>query len=701
MADLQFQEFRMVDIIEKVCVRTTSISASNNSSSPYYVDLQDVQDVFPDVLWFKLDGFPVPFLVDYNGNRIEPLRIAFYPNKVLDIITEAQFKELLKEGKESDQEIPKLQWELIRLQVKIKERDDEMLKLQLKANVQSPGLANLQKSAKAILSQDFELHDCPIPQLFIILPADRIKWDQKDVLKNKIRLHFLCEGEERAEKASGSGQNQIHIAKHEGYEVQNVTEFFRKYGMYIFILLQRLKLGTSSLTPVNATIDHSIDYMEALSKKYPALDDINTIDDYEGLRGADLQQLSTFLRIHEEDKRNGDLYRITTETNGGKHYKWVCCDHFHPTYDKKIQKAFEKAVEMNGGKYDSQAGKATITLKSKKRAKEFFGALAKASRIYELDITFSWDWAKTDLEAFESALKKSNVSILRLELGQFQESSSRKLLPTSTLYAILTRTIEHSNMKAIHIVLFPDLNKPSNLQLKGLPYLHKLTIEMNSREIGPSELQALAKSLKINTALTTLDLRDSPIRGEGAHELLEALKDNETLTTMSLTGNLIGDEGAVTLSESLENNMTLISLQLDGNSIGDNGALALSKALKVNTKLTTLKLGNNLIRDEGAQEMSEMLKSNNTLSALHLDGNSIGDEGALALSVALKANVTLTTLGLEGNSIGDEGVLALSEALKVNTTLTTLCLDGNLFEDEGALKLLEVVKTKTKFNLIT
>ncbi|KAG0005602.1 hypothetical protein BGZ79_003513 [Entomortierella chlamydospora] len=250
------------------------------------------------------------------------------------------------------------------------------------------------------------------------------------------------------------------------------------------------------------------------------------------------------------------------------------------TYQEKDEKAFENAVEMNGGKYNSQLGRVIIVLKTRIRAEEFFDALIKARHVYDLDITFDWDCSKADLEAFEDALKVSNVSILRLDLRWFQASAA-------------------------------------------------------------SNFRVLVNSLKTNTTLTTLNLKDNSIGKEGALALSQSLKTNTVLTTLNLRNNSIGNEGALALLEALKVNATLTTLNSWGNSIGKEGALALSEALKTNTTLTTL----------------------------DLEANSVGDEGALALSEALKANTTLATLRLRKNPIGNEGALALSEALKTNPIL--------------------------------
>ncbi|ORZ07506.1 hypothetical protein BCR41DRAFT_373593 [Lobosporangium transversale] len=322
--------------------------------------------------------------------------------------------------------------------------------------------------------------------------------------------------------------------------------------------------------------------------------------------------------------------------------KWVCLNHCRSMYEEKGQKVFINAVKVNNGEYNRHLGKVTITLGSRERAKELFDALTSSRRVYELDITFGWDWTEIDLEAFENALAVSSVSNLRLGLTRTQRNAGIKDSSISAQYEKLIRIIELSNMKTIHIALTQDHIKLLSLRPRRSSCLQKLTYEMEAQWIGVIDLQGLVNSLKTGTTLTILNLSDGSIEDEGALALSEALKVNTSLTTLDLWYNSIGDEGALVLSEALKVNTSFMTLNLDSNPIGKEGTLALSEALKVNTSLTTL----------------------------NLDKNSIGKEGAQALSEALKVNTSLTTLVLEFNSIGDEADLAISEALKENAVLT-------------------------------
>ncbi|KAF9897696.1 hypothetical protein BX616_005136, partial [Lobosporangium transversale] len=817
MAEHQYQQFRKAGIIERVCVRIASTFANNGSSS-CHVSLQDIRDVFPDAQRFKLEELPIPFLIDPNGNRVEPPCIAFYPYKILDVITEApqlgnsnsssssteassantsstntntntntntstntntdntnsnsnsnhsaaihlptfrksakyardtlsplsnliqsfnsllttrnnayievvnfnlekvadllleaeekddKVANLLLETKEKDSEMFKLQEKMLKLQEEMLKLQEEILKLQLEAKEKNEKmqhqsldkLALLQQHVDAILTQNAGLHECLFSRLFIILPVDHTKWDPMNVLKNKLRVHFLCECGDHTTMTSKSSQSQLHIANHDGYEIRDSARFFRKYGKHIFILLQWLKLGMSSSTSlalsqdsIDAGIDCSIDYMEALSKEDPTLNSITTIDDYDDLNGSDFQNMRTTLRVNDESRQFGDMYRIMTETG---RTKWVCLDHCRSMYEEKEQKAFINAVKVNSGKYNSHLGKLTITLESRERAKELFDALSSSIRVYELDITFDWDWTEIDLEAFESALAVSSVSNLRLGLARTQGNTEIKAPSTSGRYERLIRIMELSNMKTIHIALSQDLIKLLSLRPRRSSRLHKLTYEMKAQLTGTIELQGVVNSLKTSTTLTILNLSSGSIGGEGTLALSGALKANTSLTTLNLSYNRIGKEGALALSEALKVNTSLTTLDLSYNRIGKEGALALSEALKANATLATLSLSSNSIGKEGAQALSEALKVNNNLSTLSLGDNSIGKEGALALSEVLKANATLATLSLWGNSIGKEGALALSEALKANVTLMTLHLGDNSIGKEGALALSEVLK---------
>ncbi|KAI7824154.1 hypothetical protein BC939DRAFT_476939 [Gamsiella multidivaricata] len=664
-------------------------------------------------------------LVPFVARNIEQSTMIKSENK--DI--QQQILDLLLEAKEKDDK-------MLALQLKAKEKDDKMLALLLEAKEKDDKMLLMQEQAldrlavihgrvAALLTQTYELHEYPIPRLFIILPNKTSNWDPANILNNQFRLHFLCECGEHTKVFDGENTkipHHIHLAKHEGYDLHRPKEFFQKYGRYMLTVLEMIKYGVTiaglavpALAAISAPgvidmfkdsldtisqsdVNQSIAYLQGLanndSKDQDSAKDIEA-DSFTGLdalEGADLRHLEAFIKGKDKHRALGNLYRIVTQEG---HVKWVCIDHYRLTYKEKEQQAFTNAVQMNGGTYEPQLGQVVIRLGSKIRAAEFFDALGKARRVDDLDITFDWECTRSDLEALEDALKKSRVLILRLDLYRFRTSLGSKLLPTSTRYEVLFRIIQLPNMKMIHVVLPKEFVKLSSFETKRPSHLRQLSFETVARSIGGKEFGIVAETLKTNSTLTTLDLAGNSIGSNGAQALSEPLKTISTLTTLDLAANSIGPNGAQALSEALMTNSTLTSLDLGDNPIGDNGAQALSEALKTNSTLATLDLWNNGIGDNGAQALSEALMTNSTLTTLDLWNNGIGDNGAQALSEALKTDSTLATLALGDNSIGDNGAQALSEALKTNSTLTTLDLTLNRIGDSGAQTLSKALKTNS------
>ncbi|KAG0301124.1 hypothetical protein BGZ98_008602 [Dissophora globulifera] len=660
------------------------------------------------------------------------------------------------------------QGKILALQQEAEEKQNKMLALQLDANAKDDKILTLQgemlqiqqqaldrlalihKQGAAILTQTYELHEYPTPRLFIVLPKNSSKLNPSSYINNEFRLYFFCECGEHTKKFSGDDINishHIHLAKHEGYDLQRPKDFMQKYGRYMLILLEMIKYGVMFAgigVPVLATvkapaiidmvkgplkvvtqtdINDSIEYLQGLvgNDSKGQVDPSTSLD---ALEGADLRHLEEFIKDKDKHRVLGNLYRIVTQEG---HVKWVCIDHYDLSYNEQEQLAFKNAVDANGGSYQPQLGRVTVRLGSKIRAEELFDTLAKARRVHDLDITFDWECGSSNLESLGDVLHKSRVSILRLDLRLFRKSRGSKLLPKFTQYEALLRIMDLPSLRIIHIVLPKKLVKIFSFQPKKLSPLCKLSLEIAPSTFGEKEIRVSAEALKTNWTITTLKLQNSWITTDGVQALFDALKINSTLITLDLEGNSIGDNGAQALSEALKINLTLTTLNLNYNSIGFEGTLALllaqrldstltinldnnpikestvqalSEALKINSTLTTLSLGFNAIGANGAQMLSEVLKVNLTLTALNLGTNSIGNSGAQALSEALKINLILTNLDLGSNSIGVSGAQALSEALKINSTLTTLNLNYNSIGDDGAQALSEALKINSSLTTL-
>ncbi|KAF9948732.1 hypothetical protein BGZ70_002078 [Mortierella alpina] len=514
-----------------------------------------------------------------------------------------------EEARILQQQLNDKQEEMIWLEKKVLNNHEEMKQMQVKALEQ---LAVLQSRVQAVLTQTFELHEYPIPRLFIVLPQYPSGWDILEPFTDKYRLYFLCECGEHT-KAAGSKNNiphKIHPAKHVGYEIARPTEFFQHYGPYLLTNMKMLKFGVSVVSVAVPAFAHLLnaDALDQAAKGLQHLKDciepgmdqvIGKIDkssedegDQVALEGADLRKLETFLKNKDGDKVLGNLYKTVTDEG---HVKWLCMDHYRENYNQAAVEAFRRTVESLGGSFDENNGV----------VKQLYSALRNSRSVHELDIVFGWACTKTDLQALEDALRKSAVAILHVDLQLFRPSLSNKLSSISTKYEVVHRLMDPPNMKSIHIVLPKDLITLSSFTPKKRPHLRKLSFEMI-----------------LDSGHFDLGIYHSYLGGRGAQALSEALKINSTMNTLNLWNNSIGGNGAQALSEALRTHSTLTTLNLSNNSIGDNGAQALSEALKINSTLTTLNLSNNSIGDNGAQALSEALKTNSTMTFLGLGLNS-------------------------------------------------------------------------------
>jgi len=593
-------------------------------------------------------------------------------------------------------------------------------------------LIMIHNKTEAILTQNFELTEYPIPRLFIVLPETSTAYDPDNWIDTKFRLHFICECGEHTKTVGSKLPHHLHLAKHEGYLVREPTEFFKKYGPYLLLMLEMIKFGTTiaghavpplaslrvvelvdpgqqSVETVTAMIDYSRQCIEKQMEEVqePASGSLSEIDqptttapqdlnnylsNIETLEGADLRQLESYLKTSDGDNLLGNLYRMITRDG---HVKWVCHDHYRAGYQEAHTQKLRDVVKIAGGTFDEQLGKVEIALQSSLSAQQFYDALRRVKGVVELTLDMSWDCAKKDMDALHAALEKSMVSNLRVDLHRFRSSLASKLSSPSLKYAGLYRLLEPHNLKIVHIVLPSEFVKVSNFTPRIPPHLHKLSFEIAIGSSEDKEIRVLGEALGNHPPRITLHLRDKAggEKADQAHQ--RVLETNTTLTSLNLHRSSIRDKGLQALSEAFKTDSSLISLNLQSNHIGDKGVVALSEILKTNSTLTSLDLQYNTIASKGALALAEALRVNCTLTDLNLQANSIGEKGAQALAEALKFNSTLTSLNLIANPIGVFGAYALDEAFRANPTLTSLRTDATLTLERRALLPGEPRKTNS------
>ncbi|KAF9908569.1 hypothetical protein EC991_009714 [Linnemannia zychae] len=327
----------------------------------------------------------------------------------------------------------------------------------------------VQKRVDAALVLNLELHEFPIPRLFVILPEKKRNKDGQSLferfkstslLQEKFRLYFLCEcgeqtcGDNYGLDMSGPGKldkshpDRIHLADHEGYALSRPKKFVEQYGPYVLGLLRALQFCAtvaSAVAPVAVHIETTLDSMARMTEVVTknTLDAVNTSiqclekgmsepallesfdpnnDDpkksaksLKTLEGAELRRLETFLEREDQDKVLGSLYRVTTSKG---HVKWVCKDHASYMNKALAMTSFIDMVKSYNGKYEEYLCKATIKLPHSDAASDFIEQLEKnGADINELDLTLKWVFSTLELRQIVRAICRSNIRILKMDLS--------------------------------------------------------------------------------------------------------------------------------------------------------------------------------------------------------------------------------------------------------------------------------------------
>jgi hypothetical protein len=245
-------------------------------------------------------------------------------------------------------------------------------------------------------------------------------------------------------------------------------------------------------------------------------------------------------------------------------------------------------------------------------------------------------------------------------------------------------------------------------------------------------IMAIADALRVNGALTTLNLSSNFIGGywdnnksqmvstpEGPKAIADALLVNGSLTECNVRGNFLDSESAKKLAKiGNEKGIMLFGIKRDQKEanfarqgLGPADAILISSDLVIGG-LTALDLSYNGLRDEGVSAVCEAIQSNKEtkLASLNFRNNGIGPVGANAVAAMVAVTDGLTSLNLSNNKLGDSnwtshqtddgqifyhnkatnestwtppaeglspGILALAHALHVNGALTSLDLSHN------------------------
>jgi len=206
-------------------------------------------------------------------------------------------------------------------------------------------------------------------------------------------------------------------------------------------------------------------------------------------------------------------------------------------------------------------------------------------------------------------------------------------------------------------------------------------LNFQNNDIGPVGGNAVVAMVAVTGALTRVDVRRNHIAGDGAAQLAAAVLGNLKIEMFN----------EIPIKEMRADSFTELNLE---KYVGVEGGMVMAGLMPVMGGLTKLSLKRNNLEEEGTKATCEALKQNKTLKELDISGadcgNIGGSAGAKHVARMLGVNGGLTSLNLSSNRIGGywdreqqtnvftpEGPKAIADALLVNGGLTSLNLSSN------------------------
>ncbi|KAF8925345.1 hypothetical protein BGZ58_000883 [Dissophora ornata] len=378
-------------------------------------------------------------------------------------------------------------------------------------------------------------------------------------------------------------KHEVHLAKHEGYDIARPTEFFQKYGPYVLTMMQMIKYGVVVAGIVVPPLAHFklVEHIEAAEKTLdiakqdiaPLVDETITyikdqsneadvdsessttateLDRLEVLEGADLRQLESFLKIKDGSRVLGNLYRIVTLEG---HVKWVCIDHYRENYRETAVQQLKDVVTANRGTFIEEKGSIEVKISSRTQAKEFYSALVKARGIQELDIELGWDVTLDDLRKFSDAITMANILGLTVD-GAYREGPALDVINRGRRYDPLIQLMSNGRLKTLRFKAFPRFFShvstsfammESQLQVLEIPLLW-IDKEMDVKRIVQKILEGchslIDLTLQFNGMWLSLSLLLGPVI-----EKLGKMKRLEKLTVRRVYADQVEEAVVMRASE--------------------------------------------------------------------------------------------------------------------------------------------------------
>ncbi|KAF9380820.1 hypothetical protein CPB97_008105 [Podila verticillata] len=260
------------------------------------------------------------------------------------------------------------------------------------------------------------------PRLFLVLPADLIRWNDQDSTTHQFRLYYMCD----CGFSSTTRKYHVHFSNHPGYDLEQPQEFFQLFGQSALATLEIVKRGfpedryhipslDDSFDVLGDWPDHGLSRMTITPLVDKAISYLHWLmfHTQERLTATTVDHRATwlirsFLRPREDDNfLLGGLYQSIQNGN----LRWVCRDHF---LDHGRVEALQKYIVAQGGSVDVQRGAVTIALRSAWHANHFAFVVSMTDAFLDVFVTIAWRATRKQLKDVFAWLTASKVRALHV-----------------------------------------------------------------------------------------------------------------------------------------------------------------------------------------------------------------------------------------------------------------------------------------------
>ena len=176
---------------------------------------------------------------------------------------------------------------------------------------------------------------------------------------------------------------------------------------------------------------------------------------------------------------------------------------------------------------------------------------------------------------------------------------------------------------------------------------------------------AIARGIKANRTLLTLNLRHFSLRGAAGEAMAGALKQHASLTALRMVRNELAPPH---LALAIRGNDRLRTLALQDNPMADAPLTEVCELVGSSPNLASLRLANCQLGGGAGTNLAEALRASTALrlplTHLELQSNKLDSSVGLALAASLRGNERCTELNLNNNRIDAHAATAVKEALE-------------------------------------